>query len=49
MLQMGDEEGVQGYISRVITITNQIKALGYKLKKPEVVSKVLRSLAPKFD
>ncbi|XP_039130821.1 uncharacterized protein LOC120267191 [Dioscorea cayenensis subsp. rotundata] len=48
-LQMGDDEGVQGYISRVITITNQIKALGHKLKEPEVVSKVLRSLAPKFD
>ncbi|XP_039119351.1 uncharacterized protein LOC120255632 [Dioscorea cayenensis subsp. rotundata] len=48
-LQMGDDEGVQGYISRVITITNQIKALRHKLKEPEVVSKVLRSLAPKFD
>ncbi|XP_039146806.1 uncharacterized protein LOC120284048 [Dioscorea cayenensis subsp. rotundata] len=48
-LQMGDEDGVQGYISRVITITNLIRALGHKLKEPEVVSKVLRSLAPKFD
>ncbi|XP_039140523.1 uncharacterized protein LOC120277740 [Dioscorea cayenensis subsp. rotundata] len=48
-LQMGDDEGVQAYISRVITITNQIKALGHKLKEPEVVSKVLQSLAPKFD
>ncbi|XP_039120656.1 uncharacterized protein LOC120257115 [Dioscorea cayenensis subsp. rotundata] len=49
MLQMGDDEGVQAYISRVITITNQMKALGHKLKESEVVSKVLRSLAPKFD
>lgn len=42
ILQIGDDEGVQEYISQVITITNQIK-------EPEVVSKVLRSLAPKFD
>ncbi|XP_039118631.1 uncharacterized protein LOC120254623 [Dioscorea cayenensis subsp. rotundata] len=48
-LQMGDDEGVQAYISSVITITNQIKALGHKLKEPEAVSKVLRSLGPKFD
>ncbi|XP_039119130.1 uncharacterized protein LOC120255359 [Dioscorea cayenensis subsp. rotundata] len=48
-LQTRDDEGVQEYISRVVTITNQIKALGHKLKEPEVVSKILRSLAPKFD
>lgn len=45
---MGDDEGVQEYISWVVAIINQIKALGYKLEEPEVVSKVLRSLAPKF-
>ncbi|XP_039146820.1 uncharacterized protein LOC120284066 [Dioscorea cayenensis subsp. rotundata] len=48
ILQMRDDEGVQEYVSRVITITNQIKGLGHKLKEPEVVSKVLRSLALKF-
>lgn len=48
-LQMGDDEGVQEYISRVVTITNKVKALGHKLKAPEIVSKVLQSLAPKFD
>ncbi|XP_039142441.1 uncharacterized protein LOC120279577 [Dioscorea cayenensis subsp. rotundata] len=48
-LQMRDDEGVQEYISRVVTVTNQIKALCYKLKEPEKVSKVFRSLASKFD
>ncbi|XP_039128991.1 uncharacterized protein LOC120265168 [Dioscorea cayenensis subsp. rotundata] len=47
--QMRDDEGVQEYVSRLITITNHIKGLGHKLKEPEVVSKVLQSLAPKFD
>lgn len=46
---MEDTEGVQAYVSRVITAVNQIWALGHKLAKPEVVSKVLRSLALKFD
>ncbi|XP_039127023.1 uncharacterized protein LOC120263212 [Dioscorea cayenensis subsp. rotundata] len=48
-LQMGDDEAVQDYISRVISVVNQVKALGHKLKESDVVSKVLRSLAPKFD
>lgn len=42
---------VKGFIvifSRVLTIVNQIKALGHKLSEPEIISKVLRSLAPKF-
>lgn len=48
-LQMEDSEGIQDYISHVLTIVNQIRAFGHKLSEPEVVSKVLRSLAPKFD
>lgn len=49
MLRMEDNEGIQDYISRVVTIVNQIRGLGHKLPQVEVVSKVLRSLAPKFD
>lgn len=48
-LQMQDSESIQCYCSRVITIVNYIQRLGYKLSEDEVVSKVLRSLAPKFD
>lgn len=33
----------------VTTIVNQIKGLGYKLSKDGVVTKVLKSLSPKWD
>lgn len=46
---MEDSESVQSYCLRVITIVNQVKGLGHKPSEAEVVSKVLRSLAPKFD
>lgn len=48
-LQMEDSENIQSYCSRVVTIVNQVKGLGHKLSEADVVSKVLRSLAPKFD
>lgn len=32
-----------------MTIVNQIKGLGYNITKEEVVAKILRSLASKFD
>lgn len=46
---MDDGESIQDYCSRVVTIVNQIHGLSYKLGEEEVVAKVLRSLAPKFD
>lgn len=52
MLQMGDfasVENIYEYISQVITIVNQIWALGHMLEEAEVASKVLWSLALKFD
>lgn len=48
-LQIGDDEGVHEYISQVVTIINQIQMLCHKLTEPDIVSKVLRSLVPKFD
>lgn len=48
-LQMEDAEGIQDYLTRVAVAANQVRALGHKLAESEVVSKVLRSLAPKFD
>lgn len=49
MLQMGDDEGVHEYISRVVTIINQIQTLGHRLAEPKVVSMVVWSLAHKFN
>lgn len=49
VLQMEESENVQQYITRVVSIVNQIKGLGYTLSDEEVVSKVLRSLTPKYD
>lgn len=49
MLQMEDNKGIQDYYSRVITTLNQIWGLSHKLREAKVVSKILRSLAPKFD
>lgn len=46
---MDDTEKVQDYLSHVIVAASQLRALGHKLAESEVVSKVLRSLAPKFD
>lgn len=48
-LQMDDSESIQDYCSRVVSIVNQIRGLGYKLGEEEVMAKVLRSLDPKFD
>lgn len=42
-------ETIQDYCSRVVSIVNQIRGLGYKLSAEEVVAKVFRSLHPKFD
>lgn len=46
---MKDTENIQEYITRVITIVNQIKGLGFKITEEELVSKILRSLAPRFN
>lgn len=46
---MDNCESIQDYCLRVVSIVNQIRGLGYKLGKDDVVSRVLRSLHPKFD
>lgn len=42
---MQDNKSVKEYLSRVVTIVNLMKAIGYKLSKDEVMGKVLRSLS----
>lgn len=49
VLQMKESEDIQEYIKRVITIVNQSKSLGYQISNEDVVSKILRSLTPRYD
>ncbi|XP_039143213.1 uncharacterized protein LOC120280436 [Dioscorea cayenensis subsp. rotundata] len=49
MLHMQEGELIKEYLSRVVTIVNQIKAIGHKLTEEEVVGKVLRSLSSRWD
>ena len=49
MLQMKDGERVDTYIARVLAVVNKIKANGDDTINDSVVSKVLRSLGPKFN
>lgn len=46
---MKEEETIQGYITRVLAIVNQIRGMGTDLANKEVVSKVMRSLSSRFD
>jgi gag-polypeptide of LTR copia-type len=48
-LQMNKEETIQVFLSRVQTVVNQIRVFGDTMEKKIVVTKVLRSLTPKFD
>ncbi|KAE8732360.1 phytosulfokine receptor 1-like [Hibiscus syriacus] len=49
ILLMKNNEIVQDFLSRVITITSQMKAYGEQITDETIVSKVLRSLPSKFD
>ena len=49
VLQMKSNEAAQDFISRVMTIVNQMKTYGSPNKNQTVVAKVLRSLTSKFD
>src|ERR1044072_6127155 len=48
-LNMKNNEKVSKYISRVILITNEMKAYGETLFEQVIIKKVLRSLTPQFD
>ena len=49
LLQMEDTESITDFFTRVTKLVNQIKICGEALTTRAVVSKILRSLAPKFD
>ncbi|WJX16386.1 hypothetical protein P8452_06418 [Trifolium repens] len=48
-LNMKNNEKVPEYISRMILITNEMKACGETLSEQVIIDKVLRSLTPQFD
>jgi gag-polypeptide of LTR copia-type len=48
-LQMNKEETMQVFLSRVQVMVNQIRVFGDTMEEKIVVTKVLRSLTPKFD
>ncbi|XP_074298766.1 uncharacterized protein LOC141629695 [Silene latifolia] len=48
-LFMKKEEPVQEFLSRVSSLVNHMKSLGDGISNEIVVSKILRSLDPKFD
>ncbi|KAK2352988.1 hypothetical protein QL285_090671 [Trifolium repens] len=48
-LNMKNNEKVPEYISRMILITNEMKACGETLSEQVIIEKVLRSLTPQFD
>jgi C4-type Zn-finger protein len=49
MLRMNNTEGVSEYITRVQTITNQLKRNRESLSEQRVVEKILRSLTDTFE
>lgn len=48
-LSMKDKESIQEYLARVSAIVNQMKSYGEFPSTQSIVSKVLRSLSPKFE
>ena len=49
LLQMGEGDRISEYFTKVLTITNQMKALGESISDIKIVEKVMRSLPRKFN
>ncbi|XP_073225532.1 uncharacterized protein [Cicer arietinum] len=49
LLQMEDKETINDYVTRVTRLGNQMKSCGEAVSEQNFVSKVLRSLTPRFD
>ena len=49
LLQMEDSKIISDFFTSVTKLVNQIKICGEELTTRAIVSKILRSLAPKFD
>jgi hypothetical protein len=48
-LQTKEEEGVDEYFARTLTIANKIKIHGEKMDQVVIIEKILRFMTSKFD
>ena len=46
---MIDQESVVEYFTQILTLTNQMKNYGEKLKDMMIIDKIMRTLTPRFD
>ena len=46
---MSNQENIDEFFSRILSITNQMNAYGYKQSDLGIIDKVLRTLIPRFD
>src|ERR1051325_11647435 len=49
MMHMKDDESISAYFSRIVTLTNQMKACRETITDLQKIEKVLRSLTTYFD
>ncbi|XP_014515571.1 uncharacterized protein LOC106773387 [Vigna radiata var. radiata] len=49
LLNMGEQETIQGYISRIQVIVNAMRACDKIVKDKKIVHKILRTLTPQYD
>ncbi|XP_019420667.1 PREDICTED: uncharacterized protein LOC109330847 [Lupinus angustifolius] len=49
LLQMEERETISDYLTKILTLTNQMKACGEEVKDQSVIEKVHRTLTPKYD
>lgn len=48
-MEMRSSEGVQSYVLHIQAVANRVRAYGEKVTERVVVTKVLRSLIPKYN
>jgi hypothetical protein len=46
---MEDDQRISDYISKLLSVVNQMKACGEEVSDQQVVGKIMRSLTSKFD
>ncbi|XP_019429256.1 PREDICTED: uncharacterized protein LOC109336886 [Lupinus angustifolius] len=49
LLQMEENETISDYLTKIMSLTNQMKACGEEIRDQSVIEKVLRTLTPKYD
>jgi hypothetical protein len=49
LMLMEDDQRISDYISKLLSVVNQMKACGEEVSDQQVVGKIMRSLTSKFD